>query len=56
VATPAQKARAVAVAKSASGVKSVKDELKVSPSGNVNANANANANTKTANANAAKKK
>jgi osmotically-inducible protein OsmY len=50
VATPAQKAKAVAVAKSVSGVKSVKDELKVSPSGNTNANANV------ANANAAKKK
>jgi osmotically-inducible protein OsmY len=56
VASPAQRARAVAVAKSVSGVKSVKDELKVSPSGNTNANANANANTRTANANAAKKK
>jgi hyperosmotically inducible protein len=50
VASPAQKAKAVATAKSVSGIKSVKDELKVSASGNTNVNANV------ANANAAKKK
>jgi hyperosmotically inducible protein len=38
VATAAQKARAEAVAKSVEGVTSVKNQLKVSPSGNTNAN------------------
>jgi len=40
VATPAQKARAVAVAKAVEGVKSVKDMLKVAAAANANANAN----------------
>ena len=44
VASAAQKTRAEQVAKSVEGVKSVRNELKVSPSGNTNANANANAN------------
>ena len=45
VASAAQKSRAEAVAKSVDGVKSVKNMLKVAPSGsNANANANANAN------------
>ena len=43
VASAAQKARAETVAKSVDGVKSVKNMLKVAPSG-TNANANANAN------------
>jgi osmotically-inducible protein OsmY len=51
VASPAQRARAVAVAKEVTGVKSVKDELKVSPSGNVNTNTR-NSNMATANRNA----
>lgn len=38
VATPAQRARAEAVAKSVEGVKSVRNQLKVSPSGNRNSN------------------
>lgn len=50
VANAAQKTKAVAVAKGIDGVKSVKDELRVSPSGgntnqNTNRNANANKNT-----------
>ena len=44
VASAAQKTRAEQVAKSVEGVKSVRNQLKVSPSGNANANANANAN------------
>ena len=44
VASAAQKTRAEQVAKSVEGVKSVRNQLKVSPSGNTNANANANAN------------
>jgi hypothetical protein len=55
VATPAQKARAEAVAKSIEDVTGVRNMLKVAPSGtNANANANApraNANTPRANAN-----
>jgi len=43
VASAAQKARAEAVAKAVEGVKSVKNQLKVS-AGNTNANANRNAN------------
>lgn len=38
VATPTQRARAEAVAKSVEGVKSVRNQLKVSPSGNRNSN------------------
>jgi osmotically-inducible protein OsmY len=38
VANAAQRARAEAVAKSVEGVKSVRNQLKVSPSGNTNAN------------------
>ena len=44
VASAAQRTRAEQVAKSVEGVKSVRNQLKVSPSGNTNANANANAN------------
>ena len=44
VASAAQRTRAEQVAKSVEGVKSVRNELKVSASGNTNANANANAN------------
>ena len=44
VASAAQKTRAEQVAKSVEGVKSVRNQLKVSPSGNTNANANANSN------------
>jgi hypothetical protein len=44
VASVAQRTRAEQVAKSVEGVKSVRNQLKVSPSGNTNANANANAN------------
>jgi len=44
VASAAQKTRAEQVAKSVEGVKSVRNQLKVSPSGNANANANANRN------------
>jgi osmotically-inducible protein OsmY len=51
VASPAQKAKAVATAKAVAGVKSVKDELKVSAGGNVNTNTR-NANMATANRNA----
>jgi len=40
VASAAQKARAETVAKSVEGVKSVRNQLKVSPSGNTNTNAN----------------
>src|SRR5204862_6324067 len=43
VASAAQRTRAEQVAKSVEGVKSVRNQLKVSPSGNTNANANANA-------------
>jgi len=50
VASAAQKTRAEAVAKSVEGVTSVKNMLKVAPSG-TNANANANANSRKANAN-----
>ena len=50
VATPAQKAKAVATAKAVTAVKSVKDELKVSASGNVNTNTR-NSNMATANKN-----
>jgi hyperosmotically inducible protein len=49
VANAAQKAKAEATVKSISGVKSVKNELKISPSGNTNtntANHNLNANKK----------
>jgi osmotically-inducible protein OsmY len=41
VATAEQKAEAEKVAKSVDGVKAVKNQLKVSPSGNTNANSNA---------------
>ena len=51
VASPAQKAKAVATAKAVTGVKSVKDELKVSAGGNVNTNTR-NSNMATANRNA----
>ena len=54
VANAAQKTKAEQVAKSVEGVKSVKNMLKVSASGNTNANTNANthnANAKKANAN-----
>jgi len=44
VASAAQRTRAEQVAKSVEGVKSVRNQLKVSPSGNANANANANHN------------
>ena len=44
VASAAQRTRAEQVAKSVEGVKSVRNQLKVSASGNTNANANANAN------------
>ena len=44
VASAAQKTRAEQVAKSVEGVTSVRNQLKVAPSGNANANANANAN------------
>lgn len=44
VASAAQRTRAEQVAKSVEGVKSVRNELKVSASGNTNANATANAN------------
>jgi hypothetical protein len=44
VASAAQKTRAEQVAKSVEGVKSVRNQLKVAPSGNANANANANRN------------
>jgi hyperosmotically inducible periplasmic protein len=44
VPTPAQRAKAEQVAKSLDGVKSVKNMLKVAPSGNSNANANKKAN------------
>ena len=44
VATPAQRARAEQVAKSVEGVKSVRNQLKVSPSGDANRNANRNTN------------
>ena len=44
VASAAQRARAETVAKAVDGVKSVRNQLKVSPSGNTNANANANTN------------
>ena len=44
VASAAQRTRAEQVAKAVDGVKSVRNQLKVSPSGNTNANANANAN------------
>ena len=44
VASAAQKTRAEQVAKAVDGVKSVRNQLKVSASGNTNANANANAN------------
>jgi hypothetical protein len=44
VASAAQRTRAEQVAKSVEGVKSVRNQLKVSPSGNANANANANRN------------
>lgn len=44
VASAAQRTRAEQVAKSVEGVKSVRNQLKVAPSGNTNANANANAN------------
>ena len=54
VASPAQKTRAEAVAKSVQGVTSVKNMLKVT-TGNTNANANANANSN-ANGNANKRK
>jgi hypothetical protein len=50
VATAAQRTRAEQVAKAVEGVKSVRNQLKVSPSG-TNANTNANAN-RNANANA----
>ena len=43
VASAAQRTRAEQVAKSVEGVKSVRNQLKVSPSGNTNSNANANA-------------
>ena len=49
VASAAQKARAETVAKAVEGVKSVRNQLKVSATGNTNANANANAKTKNAN-------
>ncbi len=45
VANAAQKAKAEQIAKSLDGVKAVRNELKVSPSGNTNANANKNTNT-----------
>jgi hyperosmotically inducible protein len=52
VATAAQKTKAEQVAKAVDGVKSVKNQLKVAPSGtNANANTNANGN-RNANANA----
>ncbi len=54
VASAAQKTRAEQVAKSVDGVKSVKNMLKVSPSGNANANANATGKNANANANAKK--
>ena len=44
VASAAQRSRAEQVAKAVEGVKSVRNQLKVSASGNTNANANANAN------------
>ena len=44
VPTAAQRTRAEQVAKAVDGVKSVRNQLKVSPSGNANANANANHN------------
>ncbi|HJT65705.1 MAG TPA: BON domain-containing protein [Pyrinomonadaceae bacterium] len=44
VASAAQKTRAEQVAKTVEGVKSVRNQLKVSATGNTNANANANAN------------
>lgn len=44
VASAAQRTRAEQVAKSVEGVKSVRNQLKVSASGNTNANANTNAN------------
>jgi osmotically-inducible protein OsmY len=44
VASASQRTRAEQVAKSVEGVKSVRNQLKVSASGNTNANANANAN------------
>ncbi len=47
VASAAQRTRAEQVAKSVEGVKSVRNQLKVSPSGNANANANANRNANT---------
>jgi hyperosmotically inducible periplasmic protein len=46
VATPAQRTKAEQVVKPLDGVKSVKNTLKVAPSGNANANANKNANRK----------
>jgi hypothetical protein len=55
VASAAQRTRAEQVAKSVEGVKSVRNQLKVSPSGNTNANANRNANgNRNANRNANK--
>jgi hypothetical protein len=51
VASAAQKARAEAVAKAVTDVKSVRNNLTV-PANNANANANANARTGNANANA----
>ncbi len=50
VASPGQKANAVATAKAVTGVKRVKDELKVSAGGNVNTNTR-NSNMATANKN-----
>jgi len=44
VASAAQRTRAEQVAKAVEGVKSVRNQLKVSASGNTNGNANANAN------------
>jgi osmotically-inducible protein OsmY len=44
VPTPAQRAKAEQVVKPLDGVKSVKNTLKVAPSGNSNANANKKAN------------
>jgi osmotically-inducible protein OsmY len=44
VATAAQRTRAEQVAKSVEGVKSVRNQLKISATGNTNANANHNAN------------
>jgi len=54
VASAAQRTRAEQVAKAVEGVKSVRNQLKVSASGNTNGNANANANANhNANANRA---